>query len=164
MTRLHCLAALALIAVPCLAFADPGDMLHMEVSGKVQISNPPMSIAIPAISKDVCSPRQIDVRSLVTQSSRNKQCTYSNYKQDGNGVSFHYACTGDKQQLDGDGSFTIDAGGVHGTIHANSSMHGQATVVDMTYRGTRTGQACESTSPAASSPEASPAVAPASGN
>ncbi|HEV2608509.1 MAG TPA: DUF3617 family protein, partial [Xanthomonadaceae bacterium] len=123
------------------------DMMHMTINGKVQISNPPMSMAIPSISKDVCSPKQVDVRSLVTQSSRNKDCSYTNYKQDGNTVSFHYACTGDKQQLDGDGSFTIQSGGVHGTIHANSSMHGQATIVDMTYEGTHTGATCDYTRP-----------------
>ncbi|HTD29801.1 MAG TPA: DUF3617 family protein [Xanthomonadaceae bacterium] len=137
------------IAIPSLALADPGDMMHMSISGKVQVSNPPMSIAIPSINKDVCSPKQVDVRTLVTETSRNKNCTYSNYKQDGNTISFHYACNGDKQQLDGDGSFTIQSGGVHGTIHANSSMHGQATTVDMTYEGSRTGASCEYTPPKA---------------
>ena len=44
------------IAIPSLALADPGDMMHMSISGKVQVSNPPMSIAIPSINKDVCSP------------------------------------------------------------------------------------------------------------
>ena len=145
--RFAAVCVCALIAVPAIAVAEPGDMMRMTINGKVQISNPQMSMAIPSISKDVCSPKQVDVRSLVTQSSRNKECAYTNYKQDGNTVSFHYACTGDKQQLDGDGSFTIQSGGVHGTIHANSSMHGQATVVDMTYEGSRTGASCEYTPP-----------------
>ena len=138
--------ASALIAVPALAVAEPGDMMHMTISGKVQIANPPMSVAVPSFSKDVCSPKVVDVRSLVNETSRNKNCTYTNYKQDGGTVSFHYSCN-DKQQLDGDGSFTMDAGGVHGTIHANSSMHGQATTVDMNYQGTHTGASCDYTPP-----------------
>ncbi len=146
-TRFAIACAFAPIAVPALALAEPGDMMHMTISGKVQITNPPMSVAIPSISKDVCSPKAVDVRSLVNETSRNKNCTYTNYKQDGGTVSFHYACNGDKQQLDGDGSFTLDANGVHGTIHANSSMHGQATTVDMSYQGARTGASCDYTAP-----------------
>jgi len=132
----------AMIAIPGLAFADPGEMMHMTISGKIQISNPPMSMAIPTISKDVCSPKVVDVREIVTDTSRNKDCSYTNYKQDGNTVSFHYACTGDKQ-LEGEGSFTIQAGGISGTIHANSNMHGQAAVMDLTYAGSRTGTSCD---------------------
>jgi len=135
-----------LIAFPALALAEPGEMMHMTMSGTVRIANPPMSMAMPSISKDVCSPKQVDVRHLVTQTSRNKDCTYTNYKQDGNTVSFHYACTGDRQ-LDGDGSFTIQSGGVRGTIHANGNMHGQATTVDLTYEGTRSGASCDYTPP-----------------
>ena len=138
---------LALVAFPTLAIADTGDLVHMTISGKVQMTSPPMSIAIPSISRDVCSPKQIDVRALVNQTSRNKNCTYSNYSQVGGTVSFHYVCTDEKMQLDGDGSFTVTATGVQGTIHANSSMHGQATVVDMTYEGTRTGGSCDYTPP-----------------
>jgi hypothetical protein len=138
---------LALVALPTLALADPGDLVHMTISGKVQIANPPMSVAIPSISRDVCSPKQIDVRALVNETSRNKNCVYTNYAQVGTTVSFHYACSSDKTQLDGDGSFTLGANGVHGTIHANSSAHGQATVLDMTYEGTRTGGSCDYTPP-----------------
>ena len=145
--RLAAACVSALFAIPALAIAEPGEMMHVTMSGKVQIANPPVSMSMPSISKDVCSPKQIDVRPLVTQTSRNKDCAYSNYKQDGNTVSFHYACTGEKQQLDGDGNFTVQAGGVRGTIHANSSMHGQATTVDMTYEGTHTGASCEYTPP-----------------
>ena len=36
---------------------------------------------------------------------------------------------------------------MHGTIHANSSMHGMSTIVDMTYQGTHTGASCEYTAP-----------------
>ena len=71
---------LCLIALPMIAFADPGEMMHVTVSGKVQVSNPPMSMAIPAINKDVCTPKQLDIRSVVTDTSRHKNCTYSNYK------------------------------------------------------------------------------------
>ena len=141
-------SALALLATASAAIAEPGDMMHMTISGKMQISEPAMAMAIPTFNKDVCSPKQVDVRNLMTETSRNKQCAYTNYKQVGNTVSFHYTCSG-AQQLDGDGSFTIEGNGVQGTIHANGDMHGSKTVVDMRYEGTRTSTSCDYTPPKA---------------
>lgn len=141
-------AVIALIAVPALASAEPGQMMHMTVTGKVQVENPPIKMDIPVISKDVCSPKEIDVRNLMTETSRNKDCAYSDYKQVGKTVTFRYTCTG-TTQLDGNGSFTMDNGGVYGTVHAKSNTHGQATVVDMQYTGTTSGTTCEYTPPKA---------------
>ncbi len=139
-------AVIVLIALPALAQAEPGQVMHMTVTGKVQVENPPIKMDIPVISKDVCSPKEIDVRNLMTETSRNKDCAYSDYKQVGTTVTFRYTCTG-ATQLDGDGSFTMDNGGVYGTVHAKSNMHGQATIVDMKYSGTSSGTACEYTPP-----------------
>ncbi|MEO5596861.1 MAG: DUF3617 family protein [Lysobacteraceae bacterium] len=146
--RMTFAAAIALIAVPALAHAEPGQMMHMSVTGKVQLEDPPIKMEIPAISKDVCSPKEIDVRHLMTETSRNMDCTYSDYKQEGKTVRFHMACAG-STQMDGDASFTMDNGGVHGTVHAKSNTHGQATVVDMQYTGITSGTACEYTPPKA---------------
>jgi hypothetical protein len=77
---------LASVALPALAIAEPGDVMHMTINGHVQVSNPPIAMALPPIEKDVCSPKQVDVRHLMTETSRNKQCAYTNYKQVGNTV------------------------------------------------------------------------------
>ena len=137
---------MAMIAFPMIALAEPGEMMHVSISGKVQMSDPPMTTSIPAIDRDVCSPKQVDVRHLMNETSHNKNCSYTNYKQIGDSVSFHYACTGE-QQLDGDGTFTVEGGSMHGKVHAKMDMHGMQMVTDMTYTGTRTGATCQYTPP-----------------
>ncbi len=148
-------AVITLIAIPLLAHAEPGQMMHMTVTGNVQVENPPIKMGIPVVSKDVCSPKEIDVRNLMTETSRNKDCAYSDYKQDGKTVTFRYTCTG-ATQLDGNGSFTMNNGGVYGTVHAKSNMRGQSSVVDMKYTGTSSGTVCEYTPPQASPTKSAP--------
>jgi hypothetical protein len=140
---------LTTIAIPALALAEPGDMMHMTVGIKMQMANAPVNIPAQSFSKDICVSKQHDARDVVAQSQRNKNCSVSNYKMTASGGGFHYVCTGN-MQLEGDGSFAMTAGGgAHVTISTAGNVHGQPVSANFTIDTTPTGAACEYTPPAA---------------
>jgi hypothetical protein len=139
---------LAVAAIPALAVAEPGDMMHMTASIKIQVANAPVNIPAQAFNRDICVSKQHDVRDVVKQSQRNKACTVSGYKLSGMSGSFHYACSG-AMQVAGDGSFTAKAdGGSHVTISAAGNANGQAMQMNMTFDTTPAGATCDYTPPA----------------
>ena len=137
--------AFALITLPALAFAEPGDMMHMTVTS--QINMPGMQMAPHAHSSDVCTSRQHDARELAkSSSSRPRDCTYTNYKASAGSASFHMTCTGETP-MEGDGDFKFSAAGSQGKIHMTMQNDGHPMTMDVSIDARRTG-ACEYTPPA----------------
>ncbi len=138
--------ALVLIAAPALAAAEPGDMMHINVSSQVSMPNAPMAIPPRTHSSDVCTSRQHDARDLAkSSSSRPRDCSYTDYKVSAGSASFHMACAGD-QPMEGDASFKTTAAGSHGTMHMTMQAQGQPMTVDVTIDATKTGT-CDYTPP-----------------
>ncbi|HEY2346324.1 MAG TPA: DUF3617 family protein [Xanthomonadaceae bacterium] len=147
------IAALAsmLATAPSLALAEPGDMMHMSASIRMQIANVQMNIPAQTFSKDICVSKQHDARDIVRQSQRNKDCTVTDYRINGASGSFHYACSG-QMSLAGDGSFEAKAGGgSHVNISAAGNVHGQSMTMNLSFETTPAGASCEYTPPAAAS-------------
>ncbi len=137
------LCLIALSAAPLLAHAEPGNRMKMTISMKMQM--PGMDMPASSHTMQSCvSAKKPDPRQMM---QKNKDCTTSDYKEVGDTVSFHMACTG-PMPMNGAMTFRIAAdGGVHGTTHMTSTTEGQAMVMDTTYEGQRIG-ACEYTPPA----------------
>lgn len=137
------LCALCLFAttgVPTLAHAEPGNLIKMTVSVKMQLPG----INVPARShtmQSCASTKKPDARKMVQKA---KGCTTSGYKEVGDTVSFRMECT-EPMAMKGDTTFTMAAdGGVRGTTHMTSAIEGKAMVIDTTYEGQRIG-ACDYT-------------------
>jgi hypothetical protein len=146
---------LALVALPALAIAEPGDMMHMTASIQMQISSTKVNIPPQSFSKDICVSKQHDARDIVTQSQRNKTCVVSDYKFAGTSGTFRYVCSGE-MQLQGDGSFQIKSGGgSHVAINTSGNVHGQPMSMSLTFEATPSGASCDYTPPAAPQPAAS---------
>jgi len=133
--------AIAMLAASGVSRAEPGDMMHMNISSKVQVGG--MAINAPAISHDACVPRDRDPGKFVNRkSSHGGNCTVSDVKRVGDSWTMHYACTGD-MTFQGDGKFSAGGAGMKGEIHATGNVHGQPLTVDISYAGTPTGATCE---------------------
>ena len=144
------LLALTAFCLPALAYAEPGDMMHMSASIKMQMAGMQVNIPPQTFNKDICVSKQHDARDIVRQSQRNKTCTVTDYKLSGAGGSFHYACSGE-MQVAGDGSFEAKAGGgSHVAINAAGNIHGQPMQMNMSFDTTPSGASCDYTPPAAS--------------
>jgi hypothetical protein len=132
--------ASTLVVVPALAIAEPGDMLHMVITKNVQLAAAPGAPPI-ILRKDVCLSKEHDPRELSRIAQRDVVCTISNYKQvfdqDGNSTKFHETCSGPTQ---GNASFTMELGGVHGQIHVDGKLNGQTVSIDTTIDGAVTGR------------------------
>ncbi len=141
------LSVLALIATPLLAQTEPGNLMKVTVTSKMQM---PGMANMPArtSSETVCtSVKKPDPRQLM---KKNKNCTVSNYQQAGGTISYHMACTG-RMQMSGDGKFEMLSGGnVRGQIqmHMANSAGGRTMSMKMSYDGQRIGS-CEYTPPKA---------------
>ncbi|MBS0193288.1 MAG: DUF3617 family protein [Proteobacteria bacterium] len=138
---------LAAFALPAVALAEPGVMMHTTISTHVQMTDPPMSMNTPTVSVDACAPSHIDVRDVIAHSGDNRQCSFSEFKPTAGGATYHYTCDGKHGHIEGDATFTMSAGGYHGKTHGTSNMSGHAMTVDATYSGTPTGTTCEYTPP-----------------
>ena len=137
--------AFALVVAPLAAHAEPGNQMRMTISAKVQM--PGMgTLPVHSHTMETCaSARKPDPRQMM---QKNTDCTTSNYKQDGDTVSFHMACT-KPMPMNGDVRFTLPINGnVHGTMHLTADQDGKQMVFDTTYDGERIG-ACNYTPPAA---------------
>jgi hypothetical protein len=139
--------------VPTVAFADPGETVHMDGSVKFQMSSVAMSMPATKYSKDLCVPKQTkhdlsDVQGMLQHSQdKRHNCTVSNFKIEGTSASLHYSCTGDAQ-LEGDGTFSVKpSGGSQGAVHTSGNVHGQPVTVDFSYDFTPSGAACEYSPP-----------------
>lgn len=139
-------ALLSLLALPALALADPGVMMHMNSSVKMQM--PGMAMPPQAYSQEICVPEHHDVRDAMQHSRRNKDCTISNYQITAAGGSFHYVCGG-QMPMQGDAHFTPRSdGGAQVTIDMSGDMHGQPMTMQMHIDTTPTGASCSYTPPA----------------
>jgi hypothetical protein len=146
-TALYC-CALALIAMPALAAVEQGDVMHTTVTSQVHLQKMQNQPAPQTHEGDICLSPQHDARELAkASSSRQHNCTYSNYKTSGGSESFHMSCGGD-QPMQGDGNFKATAAGTHGTMHMTTQIQGQPATVDVTIDATRSGS-CNYTPPPA---------------
>jgi hypothetical protein len=136
------------ITMPAIALADPGIMVHSTVT--ISMAGAPVTMPPRTITKDQCAPTQHpDVRALVQRGGRNQNCTFPNYKDEGNAISFHMSCSGNPP-IEADAHFTYKGdGNVSGSTHAETNMGGQKMTVETTYAQTPTGASCDYTAPAA---------------
>jgi hypothetical protein len=136
------------IMIPAIALADPGIMVHSTVT--VKTTNSPIPMPPRTMTKDQCAPtHHPDVRTLATHGGRNQNCSFPNYKDDGNTISFHMTCSG-TPSIEADGHFTYKAdGSVNGATHGVANVAGQTMTVDTSYEQTPTGASCDYTGPKA---------------
>ena len=137
--------ALMLTAAAASA-TQPGNMMRMTVTTKIQMSGLPSSMPPQTHTTNVCTPKtKPDPRTLIKQQ---KMCKYSDFKQSGDSASYHVVC-GPPMQMTADAtaSFSSQANGdMRGKVHIAGVTHGQPMQMDMTYDGVRTGS-CDYTPP-----------------
>lgn len=137
--------ALALIALPALALAEPGDMMHFNVTS--QVNMPGMAMPPRVSSHDVCMSHKHDARDLAkSSSSHQRDCAITSYKVGTGSANFHMSCSGD-HSMEGDASFKTTAAGSHGSMHMTMQNQGHPLTMDVTIDATRTGT-CDYTPPA----------------
>lgn len=149
--RLHSVlpaCLLALSAVPSMALADPGAMMHVTSVVKVQMPGMAMNMPPHSDTMDVCVPKHHDVRDVMNHSRHHQECSISAFNLSPSGGGFHYSCGGE-MPMSGDAHFTQNAdGGSHVTLNMAGNAHGQAMAMDMTVDSTPTGAACNYAPPA----------------
>lgn len=135
-----CLCALALLVRPAAAQSEPGNMMKVTSTVKMQMSG--MSMPARTSTAEVCtSATKPDPRELVKQQ---KDCTISQFVQDGDSTSYHMVCQG-RLPMVGDARFAMHAdGSTEGSVHSISQAPGRTIVMDLTIHGKRTG-ACQYT-------------------
>ena len=136
MVRICCLCALALLATTAAAQSDSGNMMKMTTTTRMTM--PGMAAMGPMThTMNVCtSAKKPDPSTMMRN---RKDCTVSAYKQSGNTISYHMACSG-QMQMSGDGRFTmLSDGNMKGEMHVQGSTGSGAMKMDMTFDGVRTG-------------------------
>lgn len=144
LVRSCCLGLLVLFTSAAYAQSQPGNMMKMTISMKMQI--PGMgSVPAQTVTQNVCTAKDPDMRAMMEEQ---KDCAITNYKKVGNVVSYHVTCGGNSPTMSGDAQFELRPdGSINGSIKATTNMSGQSVAMDMTYAGVRTGS-CEYTPPA----------------
>lgn len=139
-------AAIAFATVPTLAMAEPGNMMKITVTTKVDVPGLPSSMPAQTHTVNECTGKTMpDPRSFMKE---RKQCKVTNYHKVGDTIGYHVDCSGDVQMA-GDASFTFhNDSSVQGKIKMAGNTHGQQMAMDMTYNGVRTGS-CDYTPPSA---------------
>src|SRR5437763_15418794 len=119
----------AALALP--VFAGPQKAGKWQTTMQTEMSNMPMKI--PAVTVETCvTPEQAE-KPEPPKSSRQSDCKFTDYKMEGNTVSWKMTC--EKAQMTGDGKITYSAESYDGEMHATV----RAMVVTTHYSGKRIG-------------------------
>lgn len=136
MLRMSALCAFGMLATTAAAQSDSGNMMKMTITMKMQMAGLG-DMPARTVTQNVCTSKDHDMRAMLQQK---KDCVVSNYRQNGNVISYHVVCGGNPPRMTGDAQFELQPGGdINGSLHANSNMRGHDVVMDMTYAGQRTG-------------------------
>jgi len=102
----------AALALP--VFAGPQKAGKWQTTMQTEMAN--MPVKIPAFTTEVCvTPEQAE-KPEPPKSPRNSDCTFNDYKIEGNTVSWTMSC--EKQKLTGEGKITYAADSYDGVMHA----------------------------------------------
>ncbi len=135
--------AIAMLAIPAIAVAGSGDMMHVTTTNTFQMAGVRAKQA-KTTTTDVCVSKRHDPREITR---RSKDCALVGYTEIGDTISFHKTCATADTQMSGDAKFTMKpAGAMHGSMHMVGTIHGKETTLDVTYDATRTG-ACDYVAP-----------------
>lgn len=127
--------ASVLLAAPACAQSEPGNLMNVTSTVKMQMTG--MSVPPQTHTTQVCaSAKKPDPREMLKQL---KDCTISNFVQDGDSASYHMVCQG-RMPMVGDARFAMHAdGSTEGTVHSTSNAAGRAITMDMSIHGERVG-------------------------
>jgi len=105
-------ALVILLALPL--FAGPQRAGKWQMTTQVEMANMPMKI--PAVTTEVCvTPEQAE-KPEPPKNPRQTDCKFSDYKIEGNTVSWTMSC--EKQKMTGEGKITYSADSFDGSMHA----------------------------------------------
>lgn len=129
------MCASALLVAPASAQSEPGNMMNVTSTVKMQMSG--MSVPPQTHTTEVCaSAKKPDPREMLKQL---KDCTISDFVQDGDSTSYHMVCQG-RMPMVGDAHFAMHAdGSTEGSVHTTSNAAGRSMVMDMAIHGERVG-------------------------
>ncbi|MGH8539110.1 MAG: DUF3617 domain-containing protein [Stenotrophobium sp.] len=142
---IHKLCALALIVTPALALAEPGYMMQMNTTVKMEMPGMPSgNMPAQTHSSKICTSVKKPDMSKVMHG--NKDCVISDYEKVGDTISYHMTCSG-HMHMQGDARMQMKAdGGMHGHMHMIGTSPSPKMDMDMTFDGTRIGS-CDYTPP-----------------
>ena len=125
-------AIAAALALP--VFAGPQRAGKWQMTIQTEMPNMPMKI--PAVTTETCVTKEQAEKPEPPKSQRTSDCKFSDYKIEGNTVSWTMSC--EKQKLTGEGKITYSAESFEGAMHAKMSD----MEVTTKYSGKRIGD-CE---------------------
>ena len=112
MRNIAVFAAVAMLALPL--FAGPQRAGKWQTTMQTEMANVP--VKIPPYTTEVCvTPEQAD-KPEPPKSPRATDCKFSDYKIEGNTVTWTMSC--EKQKMTGDGKITYSADSYEGLMHA----------------------------------------------
>jgi len=113
--KMHKIALFAVAAVCALPlFAGPQKPGKWQMTMQTEMANMPMKI--PPYTTEVCVTPEQAAKPEPPKSPRNNDCKFSDYKIEGNTVSWTMTC--EKQKLTGEGKITYSADSYEGQMHA----------------------------------------------
>lgn len=144
MRRMLAAAIVAALSVPVLAQSGPRRDGNWEVTVEMSMPGMPAGMAMPPMKVTQCvTPQDAqDPQKLVPrqgqQSSDMGNCTVSDYKTEGNKISWKMACTG-KQKMTGTAEYVYGADSYQGTMLMNMEGGNMPGAMTMKYSGKRLG-------------------------